>query len=72
MVLDCSHISGCHNGMADWLSRWNGADPLPSDWMSDYRVRLPLAMLWEGERVVRLFPSDACLLWKPPLPAGVS
>ena len=72
VTLDCSHISGCHNDKADWLSRWNGADPLPSDWKSDYRVRLPLAMLWEGERDIRLFPSDARLLWKPPLPAGTS
>ena len=67
--LDCSHISGCHNEKADWLSRWNGADSLPPEWRPEHRIRLPLSMLREGKRDIRLFPSDARLLWQPPLPA---
>ena len=70
--LDCSHISGCHNEKADWLRRWSGADALPDEWVPEHRVRLPLSMLWEGERDVRLFPSDARMLWQPPLPTGSS
>ncbi|CAE7267110.1 unnamed protein product [Symbiodinium sp. CCMP2592] len=66
--LDCTHIAGCHNDSADFLSRWKGdLQELPSRFSLDYRVRCPLTVLWEGERDVRVFPPHAKLLWQPPV-----
>ncbi|CAE7579287.1 unnamed protein product [Symbiodinium sp. CCMP2592] len=66
--LDCTHIAGCHNDSADFLSRWKGdLQALPSRFHLDHRVRCPLTVLWEGERDVRVFPPDAKLLWQPPV-----
>ncbi|CAE7322072.1 unnamed protein product [Symbiodinium sp. CCMP2592] len=66
--LDCTHIAGCHNDRADFLSRWKGdLQELPSRFILDHRVRCPLTVLWEGERDVRIFPPDANLLWQPPV-----
>ncbi|CAE6939602.1 unnamed protein product [Symbiodinium sp. CCMP2592] len=66
--LDCTHIAGCHNDTADFLSRWKGdLQELPSRFILDHRVRCPLTVLWEGERDVRVFPPDANLLWQPPV-----
>ena len=64
---DASHIAGCHNDSADWLSRWNQQDPLRESFSLDHRVRGTLDVLWHNERDVRLFPPSAKLLWKPPL-----
>ncbi|CAE7542519.1 unnamed protein product [Symbiodinium sp. CCMP2592] len=66
--LDCTHIAGCHNDKADFLSRWKGdLQELPSRFTLDHRVRCPLTVLWEGERDVRVFPPQANLLWQPPV-----
>ncbi|CAE7785472.1 unnamed protein product [Symbiodinium sp. CCMP2592] len=66
--LDCTHIAGCHNDRADFLSRWKGdLQELPSRFNLDHRVRCPLTVLWEGERDVRVFPPHANLLWQPPV-----
>ena len=66
VTLDTSHIAGCHNESADWLSRWDGAEELPAVFLPDLRVRCRLPSLWEGEKDVRLFPPDAQLSWQPP------
>ncbi|CAE7223898.1 unnamed protein product [Symbiodinium sp. CCMP2592] len=69
IALDCSHIAGCHNDKADFLSRWQGdAADLPSDFHVEHRIRCPLSVLWEGEKDVRVFPPDASFMWQPPLP----
>jgi len=69
VTLDCSHIAGCHNDSADWLSRWDGdMSALPSTWSLDYRVSCTLPVLWEGRRDVRVFPpsSASALHWHVP------
>ena len=71
VTLDTSHIAGCHNDSADWLSRWCGQESLPEDFLPELRVRCPLSVLWEGEKDVRLFPPNAQLTWQPPLSSGL-
>ena len=71
VTLDTSHIAGCHNDSADWLSRWRGQESLPEDFLPELRVRCPLSVLWEGEKDVRLFPPNAQLTWQPPLSSGL-
>ena len=66
VTLDTSHIAGCHNESADWLSRWDGSEELPAVFLPDLRVRCRLPALWEGEKDVRVFPPDAQLSWQPP------
>ena len=60
--LDTTHISGHRNELADWLSRWNGTDTLPSGIAPEFRVRLDLRQLWFRERCVSFHPAD----FKPP------
>ena len=67
VTLDATHVSGCHNDDADWLSRWKGEEPLPSQFRPEYRVDCSLPILWDGVKDVRVFPAGAQLLWEPPL-----
>ena len=67
VTLDTSHIAGEHNKLADLLSRWDGSSRLPDEILPDFRLRCPLAFLWDGERDVRLWPPTASLLWQPPV-----
>ena len=67
ITLDCSHIAGCHNDSADFLSRWDGdLSKLPDTWSLDYRVNCSLPVIWDGERDVRVFPDARALQWQPP------
>ena len=67
ITLDCSHIAGCHNDSADWLSRWDGdISKLPEAWCLDYRVNCSLPVIWDGERDVRVFPDATALQWNTP------
>ena len=45
VFLDVQHIAGFKNGDADYLSRWDGAEPLRDNWDPDFRVRMPIAKL---------------------------
>ena len=65
--LDTSHISGCHNDKADFLSRWDGVSALPEEWLPAYRVSCALPVLWAYNHDIRLFPPEARLLWELPL-----
>ena len=67
VTLDTSHIAGEHNKLADLLSRWDGSSQLPDAFQPEFRLRCPLAFLWDGERDVRLWPPNASLLWQPPV-----
>ena len=67
VTLDASHIAGEHNKSADLLSRWDGSSQLPDEFQPEFRLRCPLAFLWDGERDVRLWPPNASLLWQPPV-----
>ena len=67
MVLDVQHIAGYKNDDADYLSRWDGAEPLREKWdLDDFRVRMPVERLWESASDVRVFPADEHLLWRLP------
>ena len=48
------------------LSRWDGDAALPPAFEEEMRIRCPLAVLWHGERDVRLWPPDAPPMWSPP------
>ncbi|CAE7469263.1 unnamed protein product [Symbiodinium sp. CCMP2456] len=64
--LDTTHISGSRNELADWLSRWNGTDALPSGIVQDFRIRLDLRQLWFRERCVSFHPGDFEPGWSAP------
>ncbi|CAE7626731.1 unnamed protein product [Symbiodinium necroappetens] len=67
--LDVQHISGERNEDADLLSRWDGIAPLAplgEHWDLDMRYRFSVQDFFDQRHDVRLFPSDARLLWKLP------
>ena len=64
--LDTTHISGSRNELADWLSRWNGEDALPSGISPNFRIRLDLHQLWFRERCVSFHPLDFQPGWTAP------
>ena len=66
MELDTTHISGPRNELADWLSRWNGADPLPNGLDPAFRIPLDLRQLWHRANSVALFPAQSQLDWSLP------
>ena len=68
MELDTTHISGPRNGLADWLSRWNGTDALPDGLNPAFRIPLDLPQLWLRTKSVDLFQrivswTDECRSW---------
>ena len=64
--LDVQHIAGERNTEADFLSRWDSISELPSSWNPDYRYRFSVADFFDQRHDVRLFPTDAKLLWQLP------
>ena len=66
MELDTTHISGPRNELADWLSRWNGTDPLPNGLDPAFRIPLDLRQLWHRANSVALFPAQSQLDWSLP------
>ena len=66
LELDTTHISGPRNELADWLSRWNGCDNLPSGILPQFRVRLDLRQLWLREHCVSVCPAGLDLGWELP------
>ena len=57
VVLDVQHIAGYKNDDADYLSHWDGAEPLREKWNLDFRVCMPVERLWESVSDVRVFPA---------------
>ena len=64
--LDVQHISGERNEEADLLSRWDEQAPLGERWDPDMRYRFSVQDFFDQRHDVRLFPSDAHILWKLP------
>ena len=64
--LDVQHISGERNEEADLLSRWDEQAPLGERWDLDMRYRFSVQDFFDQRHDVRLFPSDANILWKLP------
>ena len=64
--LDVRHISGERNEAADLLSRWDEKAPLGERWNLDMRYRFSVQDFFDQRHDVRLFPSDARILWKLP------
>ena len=64
--LDVQHISGERNTDADLLSRWDEQSPLGEHWDLDLRYRFSVQDFFDQRHDVRLFPSDAHILWKLP------
>ncbi|CAE7250897.1 unnamed protein product [Symbiodinium sp. CCMP2592] len=66
ITLDVHHISGFRNEEADYLSRWNGTDPLLPEFAETFRYRYPVKRMWQSDHDVRVFPKGTRLLWSPP------
>ncbi|CAE7206607.1 unnamed protein product [Symbiodinium sp. CCMP2592] len=66
ITLDVHHISGFRNEEADYLSRWNGTDPLVPEFAANFRYRYPVKRMWQSDHDVRVFPEGTRLLWSPP------
>ncbi|CAE7469933.1 unnamed protein product, partial [Symbiodinium necroappetens] len=64
--LDVQHISGERNIDADLLSRWDEKALLGERWNLDMRYRFSVQDFFDQRHDVRLFPSDARILWKLP------
>ena len=64
--LDVQHISGERNADADLLSRWDEQAPLGERWDLDMQYRFSVQDFFDQRHDVRLFPSDAHILWKLP------
>jgi hypothetical protein len=61
--LEVQHIAGASNDLADFLSRWNGSDALPSDILQSNRLRLPLSQLWALHPVPTIYPDSGTVPW---------
>lgn len=61
--LEVQHIAGASNDLADFLSRWNGSDDLPSDILKSNRLRLPLSQLWALHPVATVYPDSGTVPW---------
>ncbi|CAE6968846.1 unnamed protein product [Symbiodinium sp. CCMP2592] len=59
ITLDVHRISGFRNEEADYLSRWNGTDPLVPEFAATFRYRYPVKRMWQS-------PAGTRLLWSPP------
>ncbi|CAE6924592.1 unnamed protein product [Symbiodinium sp. CCMP2592] len=59
-TLDVHHISGFRNEEADYLSRWNGTDPLMPEFAETFRYRYPVKRMWQSDHDVRVFPAGTC------------
>ena len=64
--LDVQHISGERNTDADLLSRWDQQSPIGERWDIDLRYRFSVQGFFDQRHDVRIFPSDAHILWKLP------
>lgn len=66
MEIDVGHIPGHDNFIADDLSRWSGALPIPHGFVQADRIRCSLSDLWIKPLKPSFIPSDLRVPWSLP------
>eukprot|EP00435_Cladocopium_sp_Y103_P009098 s5486_g2.t1 len=67
LILDAQHVAGSSNDDADFLSRWDGTSPLPSQFPIESRVHLTLGNIWSIQVHPSVYPPNSSISWLTPL-----